>query len=78
MGWMMIRRIGAVLLTLPVAAAFSAATSPRPDESDCAGPLTVVRLLRTLLPCLSFFAVRECFWSFDGREDFAMGLRCQE
>ncbi len=32
-----------------VAAALSAATSPRPDASGSAGPLTVVRLLRIVL-----------------------------
>ena len=48
-----------------VAAAFSAAGSPVPDASGAAGPLTVVRLFRTVL----------CFLvTFDEREDFAMAL----
>ena len=44
-------------------AAFSAATSPRPEASGSAGPLTVVRLLRTVLLFLAVFA---------GRDDLAM------
>ena len=47
---------------------------PLPEASGSAGPLTVVRLLRTVLSFLGFFADRECFWSFDGREDFAIGI----
>src|SRR5688572_6306112 len=46
-----------------VPAAFSAATSPVPDSSGAAGPLTVVRLLRTVLLFLVVFA---------GRDDLAM------
>jgi hypothetical protein len=37
-----------------VPAAFSATMSPAPDASDSAGPLTVVRLLRTVLLILVF------------------------
>src|SRR6186997_1340208 len=46
-----------------VATAFSATMSPAPEASGLAGPLTVVRLLRTVL---LFFDV------FDDRDDFAM------
>ena len=53
-----------------VPAAFSATMSPAPDASGSAGPLTVVRLLRTVL---WFFAV------FAGRDDLAMyGHCCRE
>jgi hypothetical protein len=38
-------------------------------------PLTIVRLLRTVLSFVGLFADREFFWSFDGREDFAIGIR---
>jgi hypothetical protein len=57
-----------------VAAAFSAATSPVPEASGSAGPLTVVRLLRTVLS-FEFFADREGFRPFAVREDFAIGIR---
>ena len=46
-------------------AAFSATMSPAPEASGSAGPLTVVRLFRTVL---LFFGV------FDDREDLAMGV----
>jgi hypothetical protein len=59
-----------------VAAAFSAATSPPPDASRFAGPLTVVRLLRTALSSLLFFPGRGFFWCF-GRDDFAIGERVE-
>ena len=42
-----------------VAAAFSASISPGPDASGSAGPLTVVRLLRTVLLSLGGFARRD-------------------
>jgi hypothetical protein len=44
-----------------VPAAFSAAMSPTPDVSGWAGPLTVVRLLRTVLLCFTVLvlAVRD-------------------
>src|SRR6188768_4580645 len=50
-----------------VPAAFSAAISPDPDVSGSAGPLTVARLLRTVLLLLTDFA---------GRDDFAMCGHC--
>ena len=46
-----------------VPAAFSARMSPGPDASGSAGPLTVVRLFRTVLLSLAVFA---------GRDDLAM------
>ena len=46
-----------------VPAAFSATMSPAPDASGSAGPLTVVRLFRTVLLSLAVFA---------GRDDLAM------
>ena len=46
-----------------VPAAFSATMSPAPDASGSAGPLTVVRLFRTVLLFLAVFA---------GRDDLAM------
>ena len=52
-----------------VAAAFSAVTSPRPDASGSAGPLTVVRLLRIVLPFLEPFDDLDCLELFDGREE---------
>src|SRR4030095_1918104 len=55
-----------------VAAAFSAVTSPRPDASGSAGPLTVVRLLRTVLLSLELFEDFDSLEPFDGREDFAI------
>jgi len=55
-----------------VAAALSATTSPIPEASGSAGPLTVVRLLRMVLPVLELFADAERFWGFEGRDDFAM------
>src|SRR5688572_15357003 len=55
-----------------VAAAFSAVTSPRPDASGSAGPLTVVRLLRTVLWSLEAFEDLDSLEPFDGREDFAI------
>ena len=42
-----------------VPAAFSAAMSPAPDASGSAGPLTVVRLFRTVLLFLAVFAGRD-------------------
>src|SRR6187401_2632923 len=42
-----------------VPTAFSAAMSPAPDASGAVGPLTVVRLFRTLLWFLAVFADRE-------------------
>src|SRR4029453_8850021 len=59
-----------------VAEAFSAVTSPRPDASGSAGPLTVVRLLRIVLPSLELFDDFGCWEPFDGREDFAIRIRC--
>jgi hypothetical protein len=50
----------------------SAATSPIPELSGSAGPLTVVRLLRMVVLFLELFADFERFWTFEGREDFAM------
>src|SRR5690349_9218650 len=58
-----------------VAAAFSAVMSPAPDASRSAGPLTVVRLFRTVLLLRDFPADSERLRCFVGREDFAMGLR---
>src|SRR6187402_1766818 len=46
-----------------VPAAFSATVSPMPEASGSAGPLTVVRLLRTVLLFLGVLA---------GRDDLAM------
>jgi hypothetical protein len=59
-----------------VAAAFSAATSPIPDASGSAGPLTVVRLLRIVLPSLEPFNDVDSLELRDGREDFAIRIRC--
>jgi hypothetical protein len=42
-----------------VPAAFSATMSPAPEASGSAGPLTVVRLLRTVLLSLAVFAGRD-------------------
>ena len=54
---------GNAAATSCVPAAFSATMSPSPEASGSAGPLTVVRLLRTVL---LFFVV------FDGRDDLGM------
>src|SRR4029450_6079328 len=62
-------------VTSCVAAAFSAVTSLRPDASGSAGPLTVVRLLRSVLPSLEPFDDLDSLALFDGREDFAMRIR---
>lgn len=58
--------------TFCAALAFSAAISPVPDASGSAGPLTVVRLLRTVLRLLDRFADCDRFDPFVGREDFAI------
>src|SRR4029450_12762108 len=59
-----------------VPAGLSAGTSPRPDASGAAGPVTVVRLLRIVLPSLEPFDDLDCLELLDGREDFAMRIRC--
>jgi hypothetical protein len=58
-----------------VAAAFSAARSPRPDASGSAGPLTVVRLLRSVFLSLEPVADFDRLEPLDGRDDFAMRIR---
>src|SRR4029453_8426967 len=50
---------GNAAATSCVLAAFSATMSPVPDASGLAGPLTVVRLLRTVLLFLVGFAGRD-------------------
>jgi hypothetical protein len=58
-----------------VAAAFSAVTSPLPEASGSAGPLTVVLLLRTVLRSLEPVGDLDCLELFDRREDFAIRIR---
>jgi hypothetical protein len=62
---------GTAAATSWLARALSAATSPMPEASACAGPLTVVRLLRTVLRSVELFD-DERLGLLVGREDFAM------
>src|SRR5688572_24432256 len=59
-----------------VALAFFAAASPAPEASGSAGPLTVVRLLRTVLRFAEPFEDLEILEPFDERGDFAIWIRC--